>query len=176
MWEGAPRKYAQRVIRKQLWRIATTCDFDDAMQEAYLVYLRCARKYAYRVDNEAWFMALYKSALSRELVNLANDDTAYREVITLVDPCGDDATMIDLLAGSEDGEGELAVTLRWAPDEVREVLTLLLNAPTELLRVFTASWAKHGSTERYGSKLLCRVLGRPEDANLLQRVRKYLSS
>jgi hypothetical protein len=142
------------------------------MQEARIVYLDCVMRYAARVDNAAWFMSLYQRALYTRFTDLAYEDTKHKEAALMCDVVSDDGPSIEQV-GELANEGELRVLVRQASSEVRAVLSLLINAPTEILEVVTAQWRSHGSGQAYGSKLLCRMLSLPEDVNLLQRVREY---
>ena len=44
-WQGPIEGYTVNQAHKHLWRVTATHDFDDLMQEARIVYLRCERKY-----------------------------------------------------------------------------------------------------------------------------------
>jgi len=64
-------RYAQRWAATKHWRVKLICDdVDDALGECMFVYAKCARIYTGKVDNPAWFMALYKRALANYWVYL----------------------------------------------------------------------------------------------------------
>lgn len=146
---------------------------DDAMQEARIVFLRCARKYANEVDNAAWFMSLYKRSLSARFADLATSDTRYRSTGALMsDLYDDDAQPVEPI-GELCNEGELAVMVERAPSEVREVLALLLNAPTEILELASLAWRSRGRKSAFGNAMLNRLLGRDPAHPTLEAVREY---
>lgn len=70
-WTRELEGYAYNAIRRRWPRLAPWYEWEDVMQEAYLVFLLCANRYGGAVDNPAWFMALYKTAWSRRLTDLA---------------------------------------------------------------------------------------------------------
>src|SRR3990172_2640325 len=80
VWEGGLEAYTSRYVRANLWRMTRTCDYDDAMQEARIVFLRCARQYKPQLDNAAWFMGVYKRSLAGRFADIATKDTRYRVV------------------------------------------------------------------------------------------------
>lgn len=175
VWAGPFETYTRRYIAKNLWRLSRTCDADDAMQEARIVFLDCTRRYTGRVDNPAWFMALYKMALFGRFDDLATQDTRYRSVGVLM--CEvvteEDASPIEAI-GTCENEGVLHTIIRQAPDEVRSVLSLLLNAPAEILELAAEAWGAQGKKSAFGNAMLCRMLGLPERADPLGAVRDYL--
>lgn len=174
-WEGAFEGYTAKYINANLWRVARTCDFEDAMQEARIVFLRCARKYADKVDNAAWFMAVYKRSLAGRFADLSTNDTRYRAVGEL---CGvdDDGAQYTLDGvGELANEGELRCLINEAPGEVREVLALLLGAPTEILELATAAWRAGGKRAPFENTMINRMLGRDVSRESLEAVFDYFS-
>lgn len=61
-WRGPVEGYAKNQIQKLLPRVKYFVEYDDLLQEAFEVYLFCRCRYT-RVDNGAWFMALFKRVL-----------------------------------------------------------------------------------------------------------------
>ena len=43
-WAGVFKAYTESYIRKNLWRLARTCDFGDAVQEGYIVFMECRNR------------------------------------------------------------------------------------------------------------------------------------
>jgi len=173
-WEGVFEAYTASFIRKNLWRLSRTCDADDAMQEARIVFLRCARKYKDAVDNAAWFMALYKQSLAARFADLATCDTRYRSTGELMcDVVSDADGVVPEPVGSLANEGELSLMVSQAPSEVREVLALMLGAPTEILELAASAWRAHGKKSAFGNSMLNRLLGRAPDYPTLDRVQEY---
>jgi hypothetical protein len=69
-WSPELEGYAYNAIRRRWPQLAPWYEWEDLMQEAQLVYLVCAKRYNGRVDNPAWFMALFKTAWQRRLADL----------------------------------------------------------------------------------------------------------
>ena len=69
-WEGHIRGWAVNFIRKNQWRCDRLHDFDDLLQDAYLVFLKIEERYP-RVVHPPHFMALYKRALQNQFHDLA---------------------------------------------------------------------------------------------------------
>ena len=178
-WEGEHEGYATNYMAKHHWRIRSTVPWQDAMQEAAYVFMRCKRRYAATVTEPAHFMALFKTSLANRVNDLANENTERRAHTSLdhgdggINPeHGDtDAT------GDTDNDGALAVAIRQAPREVQMVLSLLLGAPQELLDVALSGW--RGNRDRRmrsgGSKRINQMLGLPEDRDTLQEVMDYFA-
>lgn len=87
-WEPEVKGYSVRTIRGWYGTLSRQYEFDDLMQEAYLVFLRCSDKL--KVDNPRWFMALYKRSLHWRLCDLVSAMQPYSyleevsEVVELV--------------------------------------------------------------------------------------------
>ena len=135
-WEGEIAGYTVNFLARQHWKITRTTPWEDAMQEAYVVFLRCKQRYP---DVEArHFMALYKTSLGRHFINLANNATKDRCLTPLSE--GAMGVVIDPV-GATDNDGALATAIRQAPDEVRMVLSLLLNAPQHMMVSLLGGWS-----------------------------------
>ena len=52
-------------------------EFDDLLQEAALVFFACRAKYQGKVDNPAWFMALFCRSLHNRFVDLQRSNFPY---------------------------------------------------------------------------------------------------
>lgn len=173
-WEGVFEAYTASYVHKNLWRLSRTCDADDAMQEARIVFIRCARQYKDAVDNAAWFMSLYKRSLAARFADLATRDTRYRSTGDLMcDVVDENDGHAPEAIGTLANEGELAVMVAQAPSEVKEVLALLLSAPTEILELAANAWRDHGKKSAFGNAMLNRLLGRASDHPTLERVQEY---
>lgn len=174
-WEGAFEKFTRAFVARNLWKLTRTCTFEDAMQEASLVWLDCVQRYGSRVDNAAWFMSFYRRSLETRFIDLAATDTRHRQYVLLNDLGDDeDAEPVPEAVGELENEGYLRLLVTQAPSEIRAVLTLLLNAPTEIATIVADAWTGRGKSRSAGSKVLCRMLGIPERASLLEEVREYL--
>lgn len=176
VWEGVFEGYTAKYLRANLWRVSRTCDMEDAMQEARIVFLRCSCKYKDSVDNAAWFMSIYKRSLAARFSDLSTKDTRYRQVAVLHNVQEDEeggALPLQDTVGEVANAGELCVALRQAPSEVVEVLTLLLGAPAELLELAADAWRSGGKRGAFGNSMLNRLLGREPSHQSLEQVQEY---
>lgn len=170
-WKGPIEGYVVNFLTKNHWKIVRTCPREDALQEAYCVFLRVKRKYTgkvargqRRVTEPRHFMALFKTAWYNQFTELANLDTAQRVECTM--PVDDEGNEFEL-TGSTDNDGMLAVMIREAPREVTMVLSLLLNAPQELLD------AALGTGRQNACVRVNRLLGLPLEQDTLGTVAEY---
>lgn len=157
---------------KNFWRVARSMEWDDLSQEGYLVFMRCASRYPI-IDTPQHFMSLFKRAWINQFNDLANADTQLRaEVSDHMEL--EDGEIVREPIGDLDHNGDLVLMIAEAPREVVMVLNLFLNAPAELLEAALASW--NGEDRRRkdgGSGRICRLLGLPEDLDVLAIVRNY---
>ncbi len=171
IWKGEHEGYATNYMARQHWRIKSTVPWDDAMQEAAFVFMRCKRKYT-EVTEPQHFMALFKTALANHVTDLANANTEHRENMAMAE----DESVALVVTGDMDNDGMLATLIRQAPREVQMVLSLFLNAPQELLDVALAGWrGKDRRMRSGGSKRVNQMLGLPEDRNTMQEVEDYFT-
>jgi hypothetical protein len=132
-WQGSPEKWSRKWIGKHFWRVRhVLCTPEDALQQCAMVYVRVVNKYAETVDNRAWMMSLYMRAIMHEWHTLSDRDTASRDFLVEMP---EDPAQAGMLEPCEVGAGPLAAALAGASAELREALTLALNAPAELFEL-----------------------------------------
>lgn len=169
VFDGPIKGYLVNEMTRNLWRVSATMTEEDFLQEGYLVYMKCAKYYP---DAEPkHFMSLYKTALERRIVDLANLDTRNRTAST-TDETGTERDV----AGDLENDGYLRVLVKQAPAEVVQVLTLFLNAPSELLQMAMTSWRRDGHLEAGGNRQVAQWLGMPPTAKPLDAVRDYFET
>ena len=171
-WGGPIEGYVVNYLTREHWKIARTCPREDAMQEAYCVFLRCKRKYP-DVTEAKHFMALFKRAWFNHFTDLANADTERRVEGPM--PTGADGQEFEQ-AGETDNDGSLAVAINQSPREVQMVLSLFLNAPQELIEMALGSWK--GADRRFhdgGSEKINKLLGLPKGLDSVKLVVDYFS-
>lgn len=170
---GPIEGYVVNYLTREHWKIARTVPRDDAMQEAYCVFLKVKR--TYRVEEPQHFMALFKTAWYRRFTDMANEDTERRAECAM--PVGADGAEFEQ-QGESDNDGALAVMIRQAPREVQMVLGLFLSAPQELLDIALSSWKAQGDRRcRAGGSLqVNRLLGLPDDQDTMRQVADYFGS
>jgi len=103
--------------------------FEDAMAECALVWCECRKRYGAKVDNPAWFMALYQMMVMSRFTDLANKDTKIRAT-------EEAAWLMDI---SVQPEGDVPLKLQSASKELQQVLNILFNAPREMLEGLVGS-------------------------------------
>lgn len=132
-WEGV-HGLAITLVSKYFAMLCAEHEFDDLMQEAYIVFMKCKRAYPH-IDNQKWFTSLYGNALANKLLNLAAR-------------CGRMISLEDLPPGIEDrpdgagDEGYARVLLaelaamkvwvkgdRWRLKQVRDLLQQAIFDP-----------------------------------------------
>lgn len=163
-FKGPIQGWAINYIRINFWRIEATMTFEDARQEAYLVFMRCVKKCP-SCEEPQQFMALFKRAFVNEMNDMASNDTKHR-----AQAVSQDADQ----PGSLENDGYLAILIREAPSEVKAVLNLFLSAPIELLDMaLGSSKLKDGRRTVNRSKRICRMLGLDESIDVLQMVEDH---
>lgn len=58
------------VIREHYGWLCAEYEFDDLMQEAYLVYMKVKARYPH-IDNQKWFLGMFTVSLRNKLQNMA---------------------------------------------------------------------------------------------------------
>lgn len=109
-WTAALEGHAYNAIRPFWPTLQAWYEWQDLRQEAMVVFLLCARRYAVTVDNPAWFMALYRKSWQNRL-------------ITLVRKLPQHSLLGDLESAAI------------APDSVPELFEILESLPNRLLLV-----------------------------------------
>ena len=171
-WSGEYEGWTVNFLKANYWRVASTMEREDALQEARLLFYRLRCKY--KVEEPAHFMALFKTSFVRRFHDLSNDNS--RHFAHQPSQTTDEAYQRDPI-GSTDTDGYLLTLLRQAPREVSMVLSLFLNAPQELLDHALGAWApsRDGRRTDGGSGPVNRLLGFPDDFDSLAAVQDYLT-
>lgn len=156
------------------WRTRGLAEFDDLLQDGYIVFARCAARYP-ELDAPEHFMALYKTAWINHFNDLSVKATRIRnESADQLSDGESERVSADSLVGESDNDGYLSVLIAEAPREVKLVLSLFLNAPSELLDAALLGWrGKDRRCRTNGSKVICRLLGLPADLDVLQMVEDH---
>lgn len=174
-WKGPIEGYVVNFATRHLWKVQATMERADVLQEAYLVYMRCADKYP-AMDTPQHFMSLFKTSWSRRFTDLANADTRRRAMMHPLTSGRDndgEEMQIQEPVGDLDNAGVVATLIRQAPAEVKLVLQLLISCSQELLDMaLGSSWQADG---RDGSARINRLVGLPEGYDSVREVRAYFS-
>ncbi len=160
-WEGVFSLYAQKFTNRNAWRVRRIFpEREDVLQECALVFARCVDRYATKVNNQAWMMALYKAALANHFHSLASRSTATAEGSEIYR----DAVMVWSQDGADANMGSVATRIADAGEEVVHVLRFLADAPNELLAI---ALGDDDTTPEAICRRLKRLCGLPLRADLL---------
>lgn len=166
-WEGKIEGYSKNQISKNLWKfVMLGYEYDDLLHEAVLVFCYCRDKYI--VETPQHFMSLFKTALHNRFYDFAQSSSVEKshQIVQELD--------FNLLGGSVKEESTFRVLLKSAPQEVKQVLSLVLNAPTEVLEGI--GFRNKGSRGFTANRKLCGLLGyNPDEVNLVQITKSYFS-
>jgi len=77
-WTAEVLGYAKNYLAKHVWRIRPQMDLDDALQEAYILFMQLVDRYDY--ENPKYFMAVWKIALHNSVCDWVQRRTQSREV------------------------------------------------------------------------------------------------
>jgi len=168
-FKGEIEGYTVNYWHAQGWRLPEY-DQDDFMQMSWLVFAKCLEFY---YDTEPkHFMALYKTALDRRVINLhkAYKRRLHTEPIECMMINDEDATI-----GETENAGYLKRLVAQAPTEVRLVLNLFLSAPSEILEAAMLAWRGNGNVNAGGNEHVCKLLGLPEGSKPLDAVHDYFT-
>ena len=125
-WPGPWKPWAEKYCRNNAWRFRYYLgEYEDAVAECALIYLDVRRMYGATVMNNKHFMALYKLTVNSWFNTYSVDDYRRRSVFTPM-PEGELG-----IASTMDLDHLLLHKTRDSSPEVKEVVRLLLQAPTE---------------------------------------------
>lgn len=127
------RLWLVKTARKNFWRVASWYEFTDLVQDGFMCYAVCLRKYGDKVDNPSHFCSLVKTTFLNHITDMANKRSNAADAGCGEVTMGDLArqsdspqnTNLESLYGenaSELGDAEMSMTLSSAPDEVRELM------------------------------------------------------
>lgn len=175
-FDGELEGYVHNQLKRHFWRVSKTLAYDDVMQEARLVFVECRARYC-PIDTPQHFMSLFKTAWYRRFTDLAYTSSRKTDHEVPDFRIYDEGEGVDTFISTAQGEtgnaGPVLVALHRAPAEVKAVLSLMLNAPQEMVEAVEAAWKAKGKKRGMGNAHLCRLLGRPEGEDLLGHVRDY---
>jgi DNA-directed RNA polymerase specialized sigma24 family protein len=152
-WPGACENYARKFVANNHWRVRAILEPEDALQECAVVFCRCAKLYAGRIDNPAWFMAVFKTALLHYFTSLARINQRQLRVRAAI------AEQARLTPAYVPASGPLAAAMAEASAELRQVLEAVVRAPQELLELLLPKPGKRSpAAEAAISRSWCRLV------------------
>lgn len=176
-WDGFICGFVVNFLRAHYWRVQSTMDYEDCLQEAKYVFCKVKKKYG-NTGSPKHFMKLFKTSWTRRFDDLATVNTKQRHVVSehfIKNAEYDFGDECSLLAGDFDNDGMLAIMIEQAPSEVKLVLQLFLTAPVEVLDMFSAQWKKRRNRKEFGNHQLCEILGLPKNTDVVGIVTDYFS-
>lgn len=151
-------------------------EFDDAYQELFVKFSEMSERYAGRVTNPKWFMALFKRAVANRITDFANQANRQRRQVCFAElqALDDPMPYVDKLIGVGN-VSSLEIMLEEVPDGVREVIAFLTSGETERLAIASESWEQLGKRKDGGNQFLCSMLGYDHtNTDLVYATRKFL--
>lgn len=175
-FKGPIEGWTVNYTKPLFWRVESIMEWRDLLQEAYIVFMRCEARYPL-LDTPQHFMSLYQRAWKNHLTDLSNEATRLRRFVSDTSELEDGEVIPHEGVGDLDCEGALSILLRQAPDEVRRVINLMLNAPQELLDIVLADWKGHDARRKDGGgRRINRALGFPDHVDVYRMVEDYFRS
>ena len=152
-WKGPIEGYTINTIKSYYPRLQSAHEFEDLIQEAYLKFMQCCRHYTGKVDNGAWFMALYKRALTNQFNNMLEKNGRY----SFID-YQDSMTMPE--SQTTGTETDVIEVLRGLPKEFIETLNSMSDF-TEISKDLKVMIKSNRQTRREKAlhEYLCQKLG-----------------
>lgn len=169
-FKGPVEGFLVNTIRKNAWRVERVMGKKDLYQDGVLIFCLLRRRYQGVVDNPRWFMSLYKTSLHNHIHDVSKVQTKLLQQHSLPDD------MLDAEGEDESLFHVDALTLfDRAPTEIREIVRLFMDAPTEFWVVLSKSWNARGHRRNSGRRLIADALGKPKDFDAREVLHKYLS-
>src|ERR1700677_2656511 len=120
-------QWANNFIWRNHWRVEHVLggDKEDLLAECALMWVQCTKFYEKTVHTPQHMMYMYKLWVTGQFADYATKDTKIREVCQLL-------AYRDVRIKSE---GELAVKLKEASSDLKQVMDIFLNAPQEIIEI-----------------------------------------
>jgi|SRR3990167_8072454 len=179
-YKGSIEGFVINYINQNFWRVGEITSKEDLIQESLYIYYKCKNKYK-KIWNEnaKWFFSLFKSSFINYFHGLSvkNTEKMDNEICIDVEENYEEFISIYAINRQDYNEGYLLVLIEQAPEEVGAVLSLLFNAPKELLEEVGIAWRLRGKRKVQQNEHLCNLLGYNSDSvNLLDAVFNWFNS
>lgn len=173
-FNGVVEGFVVNFLKKNFWRIQRSHEYEDALQEAALVFYETEKRYHESVDNDAWMMSLFKVSWINRFNDLAQAEHTRKKGPCMSELTDDDSTFLNTMLAADPTYA--AVLLREVPEGVRQVLSIFAQAPAELQALAAAAWLAQGHNKVDGNAYLCRLVGMdPVKVNVVEMVSQYFS-
>jgi DNA-directed RNA polymerase specialized sigma24 family protein len=130
VWGGTYEAWARRYVQQNLWRINKLHTREDALQECAVIFLRCARLYQ-ETDkmNPRWFGSLFRIAVVNDFNTFARRNRRMTEAEAQAAQDYASHHHIEL------SDGPLLALINKGSEELKTVLRVINDAPSELLNI-----------------------------------------
>lgn len=160
-------------INSNYWRAPRHYSKEDLIQEAWIKFEQCRRRYANTVDNDKWFMALYKRAFINHLHNLSRVASRSKVVEPFTEIEDDeDLDFIEQIPDPVGNYGSAAASLRNAPVEVKRFLQCL--GDDQMVRKLRKPRVRIDGVRESNAEYYSRVLGLDNEVDVLEQLREFL--
>ena len=128
-WEGPIRAWSCNFISRNKWRCDPINDFEDLLQDAYLIYLKIVEAYP-SVTEPQIFMGLFKMAMTNNM----HDNARYvkRKRVVHEETSVDAPELATGRIGEVTNNGYVSALLAEAPEELQMALDIIENNPEAL--------------------------------------------
>ena len=173
-FQGPIEGWAVKYASSQFWRVQSSMQWEDLMQESYMVFRRCADKYP-ALDTPQHFMALFKRAWINEINTMAVTDSRLRDFQPLTVERDEEEISTEPV-GELTHDGDLALLLQSAPSEVISLLNLMLRAPQEIIEIVLGAWHEDARRKASDRARLNRLLGLPASADVVAMTKRHFGA
>lgn len=159
--------------RRNYWRVASSMDLDDLIQEGFVTYARCRDRYD--VEEKGHFMSLVKMAVTNHTTILAKQQSRLHEVAVsqLATPGQEDA-FFEKRLGGELSEADMNLVLAQAPDAIKRLMAIVTSESGRRMMCKPA-WRTRDGVRATNNDRLCRLLGISEQIDLEAWMREILA-
>ncbi len=126
-FDGAISGWAVNHIKRNYWRVASRYEFQDLIQEAWIIFDRTRDHYPH-VNNPAQFFSLFRTTFINHIHDLAINSMTERDLV--VDVSDEDLSFEDILSnivGDSPNAGFANVLFSQAPQELKLLLHSMLD-------------------------------------------------
>ena len=178
-FKGEVEGWVVNFMSDHYWRVENLMEREDLMQEARMLHHELVGIYSGKVDGPHHFMALFKTSFKRHVHDLSTKNTRHK--VTAASPYiemyedGDEVNIIDQQVGEVDNPGFLSSSFSDFSDEVREVLSIMLAAPVEVVELVSSAVIT-GKRQNLANQCICNLAGRdPDHEDLIDAVRCHFN-
>jgi hypothetical protein len=201
-WDGSIVGWTNKHIGQNQWRVNRTHEQEDLLQDAYFVFHKCIERYVTKYEeynnppakSDAHFMSLYMRAWTNKFTDMtryerkvrknitfsgygitgSEDDSVSSSILDYIPPSHlNNSTPLDQIPGFQESSS-LTIKLKEASGEIRSVLSLMMDAPSELMELALDTWKEKGRLKPMQNAHICECLGFDKSkVNVVQMLEDY---